>query len=96
MTYSVSLEWNTHRDSAILRVHEGEGKTYGDPYIWSCFVAKEGDVAHFKGAMGAPPFDAINTISAALLAADFTRRRHERYRGGKLVTAISKPLTRQP
>lgn len=82
-TYSCSTE-SLGPGVHLLRVHEGPGGRYGDPFVWACTVVGDGEVATLKGAVAAPPWSAVGPIHAALRAAGYTRRRHERIRAGKV------------
>ena len=92
--YVATLEWLCDC-SAVLRLHPGADSRLGDPYIWSCFVHKVGDEAIFKGALAAPPLSALPAILVALQANGFSRRRHERIKGGP-ARVVHKPLPIAP
>jgi hypothetical protein len=73
--------------SAIVRVHPGHKRVYGDPYVWFTVVepdGKDSKDALLQGAIGAPPQGAARRIDEALTKAGYARRVYDRIVGGTI------------
>ena len=91
--YTVTIEW-INPGAGVIRVHEGESAHFGDSFVWCCTLAKYGSTAMLKGAMTAPPLDAVEPIRDELARYGMTRmswHRRDRGTGGKGRLTI-KPL----
>lgn len=92
MTYSASLQ----PIAFLMRVHEGGGGEYLDPYCWFTSVTRCGDTAVLQG-MDRPITPAMwRGMRAALHAAGFRWATWERVRDDGAKERVTWPVTRPP
>lgn len=96
MTYSASVEWlDPARRWGILRIHQGPGGKLGDPYAWSCFLARVGpDEVEIKGVCVRPPIGVRSAFVEALRLEGFRRYTHDRHPGTDRARAVDRVITR--
>lgn len=87
MTYSASVQWICPH-AGLIRLHEGPGGRYGDPYVWWTAFAREGDTAEIMGADRPLPLGGPRAVVAALRAEGLTGRKYDR--PGRLVVKANR------
>jgi hypothetical protein len=78
--HSASVEWLAP-DVGLLRVHEGDGGRFGDPYVWCCTVVREYHTAKIKGVDATPSPSIVRAVKACLASQGMSRREYDRISG---------------
>jgi hypothetical protein len=82
VSYSASLQWLCDH-AALIRIHPGEGKGLGDPYVWTATVKRDGDRAEIMGVTKPLPCHARPALLACLSRAGIARVTYRRISGDK-------------
>lgn len=88
---SVTFEWIAPA-AAILRLHDRADARYGDPYVWWTVGVLHDDAVELKGADRPLPPGGLRALCAALRAAGFRRRLHDRIAADGTVRRIAKDI----